>query len=107
MPSTTKARHSPRFLLSRDAPQVLLRTPTTQYFGSIFQVSTHTVGLVLGQNIQPGTVVVTQLTNSCRLFCCDLEMRVVQCVAQANDRFLIACEFTSPLPHETVRALLR
>jgi hypothetical protein len=70
-------------------------------------VSTHSIGLALGQKIQPGTVVVTQLINSCRLFSCDLEMRVVQCIAQPNGNFLIACEFTTPLSHETVRALIR
>src|SRR5207248_2839289 len=100
-------RAQARHVLDRDGTQVLMRTPDAEHVGIVRNLSTHGIGLVLDTWVYPGTEIVAQLTNSCRLFCCDLEMRVVHCTPQPSGSYLVGCEFNAPLPHETVRALVR
>ena len=85
----------------------MLRTAHGQFVGVVSNLSTHGVGLIVDAWLPPGTEVVTQLSNSCKLYACDLGMRVVHCSEQTNGMYVIGCEFISPLPHETVRALVR
>jgi hypothetical protein len=101
------ARVHLRFPLDRNPSHVVLRTPHAQYFGVVSNLSTHGAGLVVDTQFLPGTELITQLTNSCKLFSCDLDMRVIHCSEQPNGMYMIGCEFTEPLPHETVRALVR
>jgi hypothetical protein len=87
--------------------QVFFRTPGAQYVGSVKNLSTHGAGIVLDRYLASGTEITAQLTNGCKLFSIDLEMRVVHTSTLPTGSFLVGCEFAVPLSHLTVQALVR
>jgi hypothetical protein len=100
----TEVRH---VLAQQPGCQVSLHARDVEYIGVVRNLSTHGIGILLEAWLAPGTETSAQLTNACKLFTCDLQMRVIHATSQPDGSCLLGCEFAAPLPHDTVQALVR
>ena len=63
------------------------------------------IGLVVSRRFEVGTILSVELPSTTQGPSVSVLARVVRCAALADGRWLIGCEFASPLSEDDVRAL--
>ena len=69
-------------------------------------ISTHGIGLVCSQRLDPGTILNCRFLNLTTRFICSRPVQVVRITPQADDKWLAGCRFAQELEYSELLGLL-
>src|SRR5690242_13571049 len=99
-------RTEERLSVTKDT-QCALASPLTEDLGAvrIKNVSTHGIGLIIGQRLEIGTLLSVTLVNNAKSFARSYLVQVAHVTAQGGS-FLVGGTFTTPLTYEELTTLV-
>jgi hypothetical protein len=104
---TAERRQSPRYTLERWLSVRFIIKPNFQpYQGIVFNLSQRGIGVIVGQPIEPGTILAVQFRTMQADLACIHTVQVRHTTCKSDGRWLLGCRFERPLTPELLEGLL-
>lgn len=78
----------------------------TTWLGTVRDISLTGIGFTTSREFAPGRILILELSDAAKGIALRLPARVVHATPKRKNRWMIGCEFTSPISEEQLQRLL-